>query len=261
MQERVSERLTLETRLRQAVEAEAFELHYQPKVELRTGLVVGLEALLRWTDPVLGSVSPATFIPVLEETGLIHEVGRWALARAGSQSNSWLSRGLAPPRIAVNVSAIQLAAADLEQTLRECAGSGDNIDIEITESVFVKDLAGSIAKLAAARQLGMRVAIDDFGTGYSSLSYLSRLPIDALKIDRSFVINMATDPQQTTIVTTIISLAHAMDLKVIAEGVETKEQARLLRLLKCDQIQGYLVSRPLPATEIEKVLGKRMSVD
>ncbi len=261
MQERVSERLTLETRLRQAVEAEAFELHYQPKVELRTGLVVGLEALLRWTDPVLGPVSPAKFIPVLEETGLIHEVGRWALERAGWQSNSWRSRGLPPPRIAVNVSAIQLAAADLERTLQRCAASSDNIDIEITESVFVKDLAGSIAKLAAARQLGMRVAIDDFGTGYSSLGYLSRLPIDALKIDRSFIINMATDPQQTTIVTTIISLAHAMDLKVIAEGVETKEQARLLRLLKCDQIQGYLVSRPQPATEIEKVLGTRLPVD
>jgi EAL domain-containing protein (putative c-di-GMP-specific phosphodiesterase class I) len=168
-----------------------------------------------------------------------------------------LAAGLSPPRIAVNVSAIQLASPDLEQTLEDCPDSSDSIDIEITESVFVKDLAGSIAKLQAARRLGMRVAIDDFGTGYSSLGYLSRLPIDALKIDRSFIVSMATDPQESAIVTTIISLAHSMGLQVIAEGVETSEQARMLDQLHCDQIQGYLVSRPQPAQEIAKILGKR----
>jgi diguanylate cyclase (GGDEF)-like protein/PAS domain S-box-containing protein len=257
MHELVAERLTLETRLRRAVESESFELYYQPKVELKTGLTVGLEALLRWRDPVLGSVSPVQFIPVLEEIGLIHEVGRWALQRASAQYGSWIAAGFKAPRIAVNVSALQLAAADLEQTLRDCPHAREGIDIEITESVFVKDLAGSVAKLEAARRFGLRVAIDDFGTGYSSLGYLSRLPIDALKIDRSFIVGMAIDPQETTIVTTIISLAHSMDLEVIAEGVETIEQAHLLRLLKCDQIQGYLVSKPQPADEIQALLGKR----
>lgn len=145
--------------------------------------------------------------------------------------------------------------------MQDCPDWSESIDIEITESVFVKDLAGSIAKLQAARRLGMRVAIDDFGTGYSSLGYLSRLPIDALKIDRSFIVNMATDPQETAIVTTIISLAHSIGLKVIAEGVETNEQAHLLDLLHCDQIQGYLMSRPQPAQETAKILGKRFNFE
>jgi diguanylate cyclase (GGDEF)-like protein/PAS domain S-box-containing protein len=259
MQERASERLTLETRLRRAVQAEEFEVHYQPKVDLKTGLVVGLEALLRWPSPDLGPVSPLTFIPLLEETGLIHEVGGWVLDRAAKQHRQWHLAGLRPPRIAVNVSAIQLAAPELEQLLRNCAAVSDGIDIEITESVFVKDLAGSVARLNAARKLGLAVAIDDFGTGYSSLSYLSRLPIDSLKIDRSFVIGMTRSPQETSIVMAIISLAHAMDLKVIAEGVETHEQAHLLRLLKCDQIQGYLISKPCSALDVERLLGKRYS--
>jgi diguanylate cyclase (GGDEF)-like protein/PAS domain S-box-containing protein len=259
MHDRVAERLTLETRLRRAVDANEFELHYQPKVDLRTGVVVGLEALMRWRDPEHGLVSPGQFIPLLEETGLIREMGRWAIEEAASQFMAWAGAGLRPPRIAVNVSAIQLAAPDLEMTLEGCPDSSGSIDLEITESVFVKDLAGSVSKLEAARRLGLKVAIDDFGTGYSSLGYLSRLPIDALKIDRSFIIGMLDDPQETTIVTTIISLAHAMDLKVIAEGVETQDQARLLRLLKCDQMQGYLVSRPQPAAEIAKLLGNTFS--
>jgi diguanylate cyclase (GGDEF)-like protein/PAS domain S-box-containing protein len=257
MHDRAAERLALETRLRRAVEAGEFELHYQPKVDLRSGAVVGLEALMRWRDPEFGLISPGQFIPLLEETGLIREMGHWALGEASAQFMTWRSAGLQPPRIAVNVSAIQLAAPDLEKSLHDWPDAGTSIDLEITESVFVKDLAGSVAKLEGARRLGLQVAIDDFGTGYSSLGYLSRLPIDALKIDRSFVVGMVNDPQETTIVTTIISLAHAMDLKVIAEGVETREQARLLRLLKCDQIQGYLVSKPQPAPEITKFLGKK----
>jgi diguanylate cyclase (GGDEF)-like protein/PAS domain S-box-containing protein len=258
MQEQVAERLMLETKLRRAVDAREFELHYQPKVELRTGLIVGLEALMRWRDPELGPVSPVQFIPMLEETCLIREVGRWAIEEAEAQFSRWLEAGLRPPRIAVNVSAIQLAAQDLMETLNR-PGVGESIDLEITESVFVKDLAGSVSKLEGARALGLKVSIDDFGTGYSSLGYLSRLPIDALKIDRSFIVNMATDPQETTIVNAIISLAHSMDLKVIAEGVETADQARLLRLLKCDQIQGYLVSRAQPAAEVAKLLGNRFN--
>jgi len=258
MNARVSEQLALETKLRRAVEREEFLLHYQPKVDLATGNLVGLEALIRWQDPDTGLVPPGRFIPVLEETGLILDVGRWVLERVALQHHEWERAGRSPPRIAVNVSVLQLAARDfvedLERVLRHYpAGAG--VDLEITESVFVGDLAGSTRKLEAARAAGLKVSIDDFGTGYSSLAYLGRLPIDALKIDRSFVIRMTEDPRTTSIVTTIISLAHALDLKVIAEGVETQEQARLLRLLKCDQGQGYFLSKPQPVEMIETLLG------
>jgi EAL domain-containing protein (putative c-di-GMP-specific phosphodiesterase class I) len=185
------------------------------------------------------------------------------LERAARQYADWRSDGIAVPRIAVNVSALQLAAPDfverLERVLDAYPEDGAGIDLEITESVFVEDLAGSVAKLAVARERGLKVAIDDFGTGYSSLSYLASLPIDALKIDRSFVLQMVDNPQSTSIVTTIISLAHSLELEVIAEGVETREQARFLRLLKCDEIQGYLISRPLPAAEIPPLLGRRFT--
>jgi EAL domain-containing protein (putative c-di-GMP-specific phosphodiesterase class I) len=256
--------MSLETRLRRAVEAREFVLHYQPKVDLKLGTVVGLEALIRWQEPGGKLVAPGHFIPVLEETGLIGEVGRWVLERAALQYHDWSKAGLSPPRIAVNVSALQLAGREfvskLERVL-QCYPAGESgIDLEITESVFVDDLEGSIEKLAIARAKGLGVAIDDFGTGYSSLSYLGRLPIDALKIDRSFVTGMADDPQSTSIVTTIISLAHSLDLKVIAEGVETEGQAQLLRLLKCDQAQGYLISRPVPPEEAAKLLPVRFDM-
>ncbi len=263
MDARVAEQITLETKLRRAVGADEFVLYYQPKVELRSGEVVGMEALIRWNDPGSGLVPPGQFIPVLEETGLIRDVGVWVLERAARQYRDWCQRGISCPRIAVNVSALQLAAADfvprLERVLAEYPEDGAGIDLEITESVFVEDLAGSMAKLDVARQNGMSVVIDDFGTGYSSLSYLSRLPIDGLKIDRSFVARMVEDPQSTAIVTTIISLAHALELKVVAEGVETAQQAQFLRLLRCDQIQGYLVARPLPEGELPELLTKRFT--
>jgi diguanylate cyclase (GGDEF)-like protein/PAS domain S-box-containing protein len=260
MNARVSEKLALETKLRRAVEREEFLLHYQPKIDLANGELVGLEALIRWMDPGVGLVPPGRFIPVLEETGLILEVGRWVLERVALQYHEWASDGRSPPRIAVNVSALQLGARDfvenLERVLRHYP-NGAGVDIEITESVFVGDLSGSTQKLQAARKHGLKVAIDDFGTGYSSLAYLGRLPIDALKIDRSFVMRMADDPQTTSVVNTIIQLAHALDLEVIAEGVETAEQSRLLRLLKCDQAQGYFIARPEPVEVIEKLLGTR----
>jgi diguanylate cyclase (GGDEF)-like protein/PAS domain S-box-containing protein len=255
MNARVAEKLTLETRLRRAVEEEEFVLHYQPKVELKSGMVVGLEALIRWQDPERGLVQPGLFIPVLEETGLILDVGDWVLRTAAGQCEAWLEAGLTPPRIAVNVSAIQLGQAgflrSVERAFELHPAAVEGIDVEITESVLMEDLAGNIEKLRALKSRGVRIAVDDFGTGYSSLGYLSRLPIDALKIDRSFVIRMSDDPQDMTIVTTIISLAHSLDMKVIAEGVETGEQARLLRLVKCDQIQGYLIGRPQGAAETE----------
>ncbi len=257
MNGRVAERLSLETRLRKAIEQNEFLLHYQPKVELKTGRVVGLEALIRWASE--GKlVPPVQFIPLLEETGLIVEVGTWVLEHAASQFAAWSARGLTPPRIAVNVSPLQLGHPDfvrcIEEVLRKQPLASTGLDLEITESVLMEDLNGNTHKLRLAKEAGLGVAIDDFGTGYSSLGYISRLPIDALKIDRSFVLRMTDDPQEMSIVTTIISLAHALDLKVIAEGVETALQAQLLRLLKCDQIQGYLVAKPQPAEDIEALL-------
>ncbi len=263
MNARVAEQMSLETRLRRAVEAREFVLHYQPKVDLKSGAVVGLEALIRWQEPGKGLVPPGAFIGVLEETGLIGEVGRWVVEEAALQYHAWSKAGLSPPRIAVNVSALQLASRDfvsrLDRVLQWYPNGESGIDLEITESVFVEDLEGSIDKLAMARAKGLGVAIDDFGTGYSSLSYLGRLPIDALKVDRSFVTGMTDEPQSTSIVTTIISLAHALELKVIAEGVETEAQAQLLRLLKCDQAQGYLISRPVPPDEAAKLFDRRFS--
>ena len=259
MNGRVAERLSLETRLRKAIEQNEFLLHYQPKVELKTGRVVGLEALIRWASE--GKlVPPVQFIPLLEETGLIVEVGTWVLEHAASQFAAWTARGLTPPRIAVNVSPLQLGHPDfvrcIEAVLSKYPLASTGLDLEITESVLMEDLTGNTHKLRLAKEAGLGVAIDDFGTGYSSLGYISRLPIDALKIDRSFVLRMSDDPQEMSIVTTIISLAHALDLKVIAEGVETAQQAQLLRLLKCDQIQGYLVAKPQVAEDVEGLLSK-----
>jgi diguanylate cyclase (GGDEF)-like protein/PAS domain S-box-containing protein len=259
MNARAGEKFTLETRLRRALENDEFLLHYQPKVDMRTGNVVGLEALIRWLDPERGLVSPAAFIPLLEETGMIIEVGAWVLERAAAQYVDWLSETPSPPRIAVNVSAIQLSESTFVRSVSDVLAryplASDGLDIELTESVLMGDLGGTVLKLRALKELGVHIAIDDFGTGYSSLGYLSRLPIDALKIDRSFVMRMSEDPQDMTIVTTIISLAHSLDLCVIAEGVETKDQARLLRLVKCDQIQGYLVGKPRAAAELPGEFG------
>jgi EAL domain-containing protein (putative c-di-GMP-specific phosphodiesterase class I) len=233
-------------------------LYYQPKVDLKTGRILGLEALIRWRDPDVGLVPPGKFIPLLEETELILPVGRWVIERAAKQYCEWGAQGVAAPRIAVNVSALQLAQRDfiasIDTALEHFPGAAAGLDIELTESVLMDDLTGNIDKLRAIKDRGLQVSIDDFGTGYSSLGYLSRLPLDALKIDRSFIENMADDPQQMSIVTAIISLAHSIDLKVIAEGVETATQAHLLRLLRCDQIQGYLLSRPEPAATIARLL-------
>jgi diguanylate cyclase (GGDEF)-like protein/PAS domain S-box-containing protein len=263
MNERVAERLALESRLRRAIENEEFVLHYQPKLELKSGRIVGLEALIRWQDPQQGLIPPNAFIPVLEETGLILDVGRWVYRAAAQQHIRWQDQGLAPPPIAVNVSSLELGQSDflreLEHARNDHPRADCGVELEITESVLMDDLQGNIDKLRSVRERGLRVAIDDFGTGYSSLGYLSRLPIDALKVDRSFVTRMTEDPQDMTIVMMIISLAHALDLKVIAEGPETVQQAQLLRLLKCDQIQGYVVARPQPAEQVAALLGKTLS--
>jgi diguanylate cyclase (GGDEF)-like protein/PAS domain S-box-containing protein len=264
MNSRVAEKLRLETKLRRALANEEFLLFYQPKIELKSGQMVGMEALIRWRDPEAGLIPPGHFIPVLEETQLILQVGRWVIQRAAQQAADWLELGHVVPRIAVNVSALQLAQRDfvssLDAALARFPQAASSLDLELTESVLMTDLSGNIEKLRAAKERGLQIAIDDFGTGYSSLGYLSRLPLDALKVDRSFIDNMADDPQQMSIVTAIISLAHSIDLKVIAEGVETPTQAQLLRLLRCDQIQGYLLARPQPAEDVVKLLGKTFEI-
>jgi diguanylate cyclase (GGDEF)-like protein len=240
MTEMAAGRLTLENQLRQALDNDEFVLHYQPKVNLASGKLTGAEALIRWNDPRTGMVPPGRFIPILEETGLIHEVGRWALRQAIADYLRWRHVGLASLRIAVNVSALQLRNRSFIEEVTEAVGidaqAAAGLELEITESVIMEDIKGIIASLRAIRALGVRIAIDDFGTGFSSLNYLAKLPVDTLKIDRSFVVDLTAAPEGPALVSTIIVLAHSLKLKVVAEGVETEEQSRLLRLMSCDEM-------------------------
>ena len=255
MTEAVAGKLTLENQLRQALDKGEFVLHYQPKVNLESGKVTGAEALIRWNDPRTGLVPPGRFIPVMEETGLIYEVGRWALRKAIEDYLRWRAAGLAAVRIAVNVSPLQLRhrgfITEVEQAIGIDAHAAAGLELEITESLIMEDVKHTIASLQAIRAMGVSIAIDDFGTGFSSLSYLSKLPVDTLKIDRSFVLDMTAAPEGLALVSTIINLAHALKLKVVAEGVETEEQSRLLRLLNCDEMQGYLFCKPVPSEIFE----------
>lgn len=255
MTETVAGKLTLENQLSQALERREFVLHYQPKVNLASGRLTGTEALIRWNDPRSGQVPPGRFIPILEETGLIHDVGRWALRRSIEDTLRWRAAGLPVVPAAVNMSPLQLRHRGFLEDIRQAIGidphAAAGLELEITESLIMEDVKHSIAALKAIRALGVRIAIDDFGTGFSSLSYLARLPVDTLKIDRSFVVDMTAGPEGLALVTTIINLAHSLKLKVVAEGVETEEQARLLRLLGCDEMQGFLVSRPVPVEVFE----------
>jgi len=253
----IANRITLENRLRQALEREEFVLHYQPKVDLESRQIQGVEALIRWQSPDLGLVPPLRFISVLEETGMILEAGAWALRRAVLDHRDWLRQNLMAPRVAVNVSAIQLRQPDFIDMFRDVLRQGakqPGIDVEITESLIMDDVAGTVDKLKTLRSLGVGIAIDDFGTGYSSLGYLARLPVHSLKIDRSFINTMMDNPNTMTLVSMIISLAHSLRLKVCAEGVETEEQAKALRLLRCDEMQGYLISRPVPLDKLTPLL-------
>ncbi|MGB5080679.1 MAG: EAL domain-containing protein [Burkholderiales bacterium] len=248
MTEQVSLNLALEGKLRQALENDQFVLHYQPKVDTVTRRIEGVEALIRWQDPEAGLVPPMQFIPLLEETGLILEVGAWALQRAALDYRRWRGLGLNAPRIAVNVSAIQLRRRDFVETTlasMESEGSRSAIDLEVTESLIMKNIDANIEKFEALRLTGMEIAIDDFGTGYSSLGYLAKLPVQVLKIDRSFIVAMLRDAGVMTLVKTIVSLAHTLKLKVVAEGVDADDQASALKRLDCDQLQGYLISRPV----------------
>jgi diguanylate cyclase (GGDEF)-like protein/PAS domain S-box-containing protein len=255
---RIAEDLALEQKLLAAVDEQQFLVHYQPKVDAGTKAITGLEALLRWNTPENGLVSPDRFIPALEDSELILEVGQWVLETALSDYQEWTRRGLEPPPIAVNVSAVQLRYADFADmvlaTIERRGVSGAALELEITESVIMTDIESNIDRLRRIADAGVTIAIDDFGTGYSSLRYLAQLPVNALKIDRSFISRMTTDAASMTLVSTIIALAHSFNLSVVAEGVDSDQQAEHLRLMKCNSMQGYLYSKPLPAEQVGELL-------
>jgi EAL domain-containing protein (putative c-di-GMP-specific phosphodiesterase class I) len=253
-------RLEMESDLRHALERGEFVIYYQPKVSLSGGEAMGMEALIRWDHPKRGIVTPDEFIPILEDTGLINPVGRWLLQTACSQTKRWLDRGLPPMRIAVNVSPRQFLhndlVADVTHALKTSRLKADWLELEITESLLMQNPDYAASVMEKIRSLGMlRINIDDFGTGYSSLGYLKRFPIHTVKIDASFVRDILIDKEDSAIVQAVIAMSHSLDLKVIAEGVETWEQYELLRVLGCDAIQGYLVGRPMPAHDFERWVG------
>jgi EAL domain-containing protein (putative c-di-GMP-specific phosphodiesterase class I) len=244
--------------LRRAIESGEFLLHYQPTVDVRTGHIAGLEALIRWNCPERGLISPADFIPILEDSGLIIEVGEWVMNQAAADYRDWLAKGLTAPRMAVNISPLQLQHPDfvkqLEHALDPDGTSRVPLDIEITEGVLIENAAAVIGTLREVQRLGVHISVDDFGTGYSSLRYLAHLPVDTLKIDRSFVKAMTENADDMGVISSIISLAHGLNLNVVAEGVETEEQRKLLRLLRCDQMQGYFFTVPVPKDRMEEIL-------
>ena len=252
------ERLTLESGLRRALEDDGLELHYQPQVDVRTGRIIGAEALLRWHHAQRGFISPSTFIPIAEDSGLILPIGEWVIEQACRQAMDWQRSGLPRVPIAVNVSGVQVRRQDLRELVRKSLASTglepQMLRIEITETVIVSVRERAIELLAQLRDLGVNLALDDFGTGYSSLSYLKSFPINMLKIDRSFVAEMLTDHTTASIIEAIISMARILGLSVLAEGVEDQSQFAFLKQLGCDAVQGYFVSMPVPAAEFAKLL-------
>jgi EAL domain-containing protein (putative c-di-GMP-specific phosphodiesterase class I) len=257
------ERLELQNGLRLALDRNEFLVHYQPLVSLGTGRIVGLEALVRWQHPQKGFLPPVTFIPMAEETGLIVPLGEWVLKAATSQLKTWLGTGLGL-RIAVNFSAKQFRERTLihtvESALTNAGLEPNNLEVEITESIAMESAEIVVANLNLLRTMGVHIAIDDFGTGYSSMSYLKSFPITSLKIDRSFVTDLATSRADAGIVRAIVEMAHGSSLSVIAEGVETQEQFHYLQRYGCDEMQGYWVSRPLPADGIDRKLAEEVAL-
>ncbi|MGZ5800739.1 MAG: bifunctional diguanylate cyclase/phosphodiesterase, partial [Burkholderiaceae bacterium] len=266
MNERALERLHMEGDLRAALEQDQFELHYQPQVDLRSGKIIGVEALIRWNHPDFGMIVPSRFIALAEETGLIVPIGAWVIRTACAQNKAWQRAGHDNIKIAVNLSARQFTQHDLVEliafALAETKLDPQYLEIELTESMVMADVERAIEILRKLNELGVQISIDDFGTGYSSLSYLKRFPIDVLKVDQSFVRDITIDPDDAAIVTSIISLAHSLRLQVVAEGVETAEQLDYLQGNDCDVMQGYHFSRPLPAVQFEQMLqdGKCLEV-
>lgn len=261
-----AQRLVMENSLRRAIDRNEFQLHFQPQLDLRSGEITGAEALVRWQDPTLGLVSPADFIPLAEETGLIVPLGEWVLRVACTQNKAWRNSGLPALRMAVNLSARQFQQTNLtNQIARVLAQTGmdsQELELELTEGVIMHDVTKAIHTLRALHAMGLKVSIDDFGTGYSSLSYLKRFPINTLKIDRSFVKDIISDPDAAAIVKAIISMAHSLKLEVVAEGVETESQLSFLRSQGCDKMQGFLFSSAVPAETFTRFLltGRRLDL-
>jgi diguanylate cyclase (GGDEF)-like protein len=252
------ERQYIEEGLRRALKNDEFELHYQPKIDIGSGAITGAEALIRWTHPERGTIPPAAFIPVAENCGLIAPLGKWVLRKACEQGRLWMDAGLPPITMAVNVSPLQLGRVDFLETLLgildETGFDPKYLELEMTEGVLMKRAAATDVTLKTLKTTGLRLAIDDFGTGYCSLSYLTKFPIDTIKIDKSFVREISTAPAETAIVTAVISMAHSLNLVVVAEGVETREEFEFLANLGCDEAQGYYFSRPVPAASFTALL-------
>ena len=255
------QRFILETRFRRALDQLEFQLNYQPKVDMRTGKVSGVEALLRWYHPDQGNVKPSLFIPLAEETGLVLPLGEWALREACRQNRAWQVEGLRPVRISVNISARQFRKQELlelvRDTLKDTGLAPEHLMLEITETAIIDDIENTIHILKAFRQMGVGVSVDDFGTGYSSIHYLKRLPFDVLKIDKSFVQGVPHRRDDAAIVTTIVALARSLDLEVIAEGVETDAQLEFVRAAGCHAVQGFLISRPVDAAALARLVEER----
>jgi len=258
---RAVNRQSIEEDLRQALKRNELTLHYQPKIDLKTGAITGAEALLRWTHPSRGSVPPSLFIPIAEDTGIILPIGAWVLREACTQAKAWAAAGMPAATMAVNVSAVQFRNADflkdLFAILSETGLDPSLLELEVTESVLMKDPELAAPILKSLREGGIQVSVDDFGTGYSSLSYLQQFPIDALKIDQSFVRRIADNPDETAIVSAIIAMGQSMHLRVIAEGVETLEDLTFLKAHTCDEAQGYYFSRPVPAEEFARLIASQ----
>jgi diguanylate cyclase (GGDEF)-like protein len=258
MNSRALERLSLESRLRQALQNEELVVFYQPVVDLSTGVVRGAEALLRWNHPQLGLLPPGEFIPLAEASGLIIGVGEWVLRRACAQMHSWHHLGFPGLSVAVNLSTRQFQQADLvsqvNRALQDSGLEAGALDLEITETNAMHNAEASVVTLGGLKALGVRISLDDFGTGYSSLSYLKRFPIDTIKLDQSFVRDVTSDPDDAAISSAVIAMAHSLELSVVAEGVETEEQLAFLRSQGCDRMQGHLLSPALPAEDFERFL-------
>jgi diguanylate cyclase (GGDEF)-like protein len=258
MNVRAVERQSIEENLRRALERQEFALHYQPKIDLRTGKISGAEALIRWTHPVRGPVPPAQFIPVAEDCGLILPIGHWVLREACKQARAWIEAGLPLTTMAVNISSMEFRDDNfLENVFAALSETGlepKSLELELTESVLMKRAESAASILQTLRARGIQIAVDDFGTGYSSLSYLRKFPIDALKIDQSFVRQITSTPDDTTIVTAVISMGRSLKLRVVAEGVETQEELAFLQARQCDEAQGYYFSPPVLPQQFAKLL-------
>ena len=264
MNTRVVERLSIEGRLRGALERGEFSLHYQPKINLDSGALIGTEALIRWRHPVRGTILPEQFIPIAEECGLIIPIGDWVLREACGQAKAWIDSGLEAVPVAVNISAVQLRHKDFLEgvsgILAETGLEPRLLELELTESVLMQDPESTGRTLQALKALGVQLAVDDFGTGYSSLSYLTQFPIDTLKIDQSFVHKMLLNTSDASMISTVISMGKNLNQRVIAEGVETKQQLKFLQARECNEGQGYYFSHPLNVDDFEKYVKARPSL-